>query len=45
MKTCKYKYNFILAGHIHAFRAAQLSLAPVCRNTIPSLYHSVVNSC
>jgi len=45
MKACKYKHNFILAGHIHAFHAVQLSLVAVHRNTIPSLQHSVVNSC
>ena len=27
MKACKYKYNFVLAGHIHAFHAGQLPLS------------------
>lgn len=45
MKACKYKYDFILAGYIHAFCAGQLSLAADYRNTIPSRYHNVVNSC
>ena len=45
MKACKYKYDFIVAGHIHAFCAGRLSLAAVCRNSIPSVYHSMANSC